>query len=218
MGLAVVVGLQAEARLARRLGVPVFVGGGHVAGAAVAAQRAIDAGATALLSFGLAGGLDPALRPGTLIIPSALGLDGAWHDTDAALTRRLGGPTPHRLLCADAVAAAVADKQLLFRATGAAALDLESGAVLRAALAQGVRFAALRVVCDPAEQPLPPAALAALHRGGAIGVGRVVASVLAHPGQLPALLALAADAARARRVLARHVATLRLSQDAGDET
>ena len=210
MGVAIVVGMQAEARLARPLGMAIFIGGGSSAGAAAAAQQALAAGATALVSFGLAGGLDPALRPGSLVIPTALGSDGTWHATDAALTRRLGGPTPHRLLCADTVVADVASKQRLRAATGAAALDLESGAVLRAALAHHLAFAALRVVCDPAERALPPAALVALNGRGAIGLVRVLASVLAHPGQVPALLALAADAARARRTLARHVTSLRL--------
>ncbi|MBV9758454.1 MAG: hypothetical protein JO047_15510, partial [Alphaproteobacteria bacterium] len=59
---------MAEARIARDLGRPA-AGGGNAIGAEQAARRLIDAGVRALLSFGLAGGLDPALRPGALLIP-----------------------------------------------------------------------------------------------------------------------------------------------------
>ena len=54
MPVGVIVGLAFEARLARPLGWPVAIGGGTSEGAAAAAQRLVDAGATALLSFGIA--------------------------------------------------------------------------------------------------------------------------------------------------------------------
>jgi len=207
--LAIVVGLDAEVRLARRFGVSVFVGGGTAAGADAAATRAIAAGATALLSFGLAGGLDPALRPGDIVVPSVVVSRGVAFNADAVLMARIGGATLHRLLGADSVAADVTTKQRLWQQTGAAALDLESGAVARIATAHGLPFAVLRAICDPAERDLPPAALAALDMHGAIGLARIAGSVVARPGQIPALLRLAADAAAARRALAWRVAALR---------
>jgi adenosylhomocysteine nucleosidase len=205
---AIVVGLRAEALLARRLGVPVVVGGGTAAGAEAAARRAVAAGATALVSFGLAGGLDPDLRPGTLVVPAAVLCGDQSFAADPALMQWLGGATTHRLLADDMPATDAETKRRLWRATGAATLDLESGAVVRVATAHGLPFAALRVICDPAERDLPPAALAALDASGAIGLARVVRSVIGRPGQLPALLRLAADAAAARRALARRVAAI----------
>lgn len=205
---AIVVGLNAEARLARRLGVPVFIGGGTAAGAEAASRRAITAGADALVSLGLAGGLDPTLRPGALLVPEAVLSRGQSIATDVTLSRWLGGTTPLRILGADGIAADATAKHLLWQDSGAAALDLESGAVARAAVERSLPFAVLRVICDPAERDLPPAALAALDSLGAIGLARVLASVLAHPGQMPALRALAADAATARRALARWIAAI----------
>lgn len=208
MSPVIVVGLRAEARLARRLGVPVVVGGGTAAGASAVVSRAVAEGASGLVSFGLAGGLDPAARPGLLLVPASVLCDGRWHDADPALMAWLGGATPHHLLAADAPAVSAADKRRLWQETGAAAVDLETGAVVRAAAAHRLPFAVLRAVCDPADQGLPPAALVALDASGTIGVARVAWSVAWQPGQIPALLRLATHAVAARRALARRAGDL----------
>ncbi len=209
MKLTVVVGLKAEARLARRLGLPVVVGGGTAAGAAEAVARAVAGDAAGLLSLGLAGGLDPAARPGLLLVPASVLCDGQWRAADPALLAWLGGVTPHRLLAADAPAVDAGDKQRLWQETGATAVDLETAAVVRAAAAHRLPFAVLRVVCDPAERTLPPAALVALDARGAIGLARVAWSIARQPRQVPALLRLAGDAAAARRVLRRRLREVR---------
>ena len=41
------------------------------AAAAAAAQALVDAGVSALMTFGMAGGLDPALKPGSVVIPGS---------------------------------------------------------------------------------------------------------------------------------------------------
>jgi adenosylhomocysteine nucleosidase len=197
----VVVGLAAEARLVRSLGWLVAIGGGTARGAGLAAERLVSGGVTAVISFGLAGGLDPALRAGSLLVPRAIMTDEQHLPTDPELSERLGCVSIPLLLGARDVVATAAAKARLFAATGAAAVDLESGAVARVATEHGLPFAALRAICDPAERDLPPAALIALDQHGAIGLARVLGSILAHPTQLPALLALAADAAAARRAL-----------------
>ncbi len=204
--IGVVVGLAAEARIARRLGWSVAIGGGTSPGADAAAQSLISDGAHTLVSFGLAGGLDPALSPGPVIVPSAV-IDGCGHryPTDPEASNLLGGATPHLLLGASTVAATVAEKARLYSETGAAAIDLESAAVARVARTHRATFAVLRAICDPSARALPPAALAALDTRGAIAIGRVLASIVARPAQIPALLALASDAMTARRALCRRV-------------
>jgi len=215
--IGVVVGLATEARILRRSGWAVAIGGGTASGAGVAANRLIAQGCNALISFGLAGGLDPALRPGAIIIPSAVIAGGGNHATDPHLSRMLHGEvvtadavhvTPHLLLGADAIVADAAEKHRLHQQTGAAAVDLESAAVARVAAAHGLPFAVLRAICDPAERSLPPAALVALDTGGAIAVWRVLASIARRPGQLPALFALASDAAAAKRSLVERVSRI----------
>jgi adenosylhomocysteine nucleosidase len=209
--VGIVVGLAAEARVARRLGHPVAVGGGGAAGAEAAARRLVADGAVGLLSFGLCGGLDPVLRPGTLLVPEAV-LDGTTrHAVSPDIAARFGGPTPHLLLGASQVAATATEKRWLRETTGADAVDLESGAVARVAAETGLPFAVLRAVCDPVERDLPPAALVALDSKGAIGLVRILASLAARPAQLPALLALARQATAGRASLLRAVTTARPS-------
>lgn len=201
----IVVGLAAEARVAAGWGLPVEIGGGTAAGAAQAADRlALRVGA--IVSFGLAGGLDPALTPGTLVIPTRV-VDGkeSWA-TDPQLNKALGGDTGH-ILIGGAPVLATADAKARARAsTGAHAVDLESAAVARAAARHGLPFAVLRAICDPARSNLPHAALAALDPAGRIGPWRVLAAMLGHPAELPALITLARDATRARRALVTRVA------------
>jgi adenosylhomocysteine nucleosidase len=199
-----VTGLAAEARLAARLG-PAEAGGGFPDGAAAAAERLLARGASALVSFGLCGGLDPALRPGALVVPRAVLSDGRRYVTDAALSAALGGWSAEVLTGGNVPAATRAAKAELFLATGAAGIDLESGAVARVATRAKIPFAVLRAVCDPADAGLPPAALVALDARGKVSGWAVPASLLRRPGQLPALLALGRAAGLARAALVGRV-------------
>lgn len=197
----IVVGLPAEARIAARFGYPVLAGGGTPDGAADAARRLCDRGVDALVSFGLAGGLDPALRPGTIIVPSVILDEGVLWTAAPVLAERFGGLTEHRLLAGTAIIANATRKRQLHATTQAHAVDLESGSVARVAADRGLGFIAVRAICDPAERNLPPAALLALDQAGGIRPLRVVRSLLRNPGQIAALLILASDAAQARRSL-----------------
>ncbi len=197
--IGIVTGLTAEARLAARLGTT-RAGGGTPEGARQAAEDLIAHGATALVSFGLAGGLNPTLRPGALIIPAAVGAVA----TDPVLTRALGGPIG-TLHPGTQIATTAAEKARLNAITLADAIDLESGEVSAVSVAHGVKVAVLRAICDPADSTLPPAAIIALDARGTIALARVAASVLRHPGQLPALLRLAGHAAAARAALQQRV-------------
>jgi adenosylhomocysteine nucleosidase len=198
---ALLVGFAAEARVARLSGWRVAIGGGTTEGAANSARRLIDAGATGIVSFGLAGGLDPALPAGTVIVAERVIAYGRVWLTDGTLNDRLGGTTGHLCLGLDRVVASADEKLHLSQKTGAAAVDMESGAVAAVAAAARVPFAVLRAICDPADRTLPPAALVVLDAAGRLVAARLAMSVLGRPGQMKALFGLARDAAAARRAL-----------------
>ena len=173
-----------------------------------AASRLAAQGIAGLVSFGLAGGLDPALAAGTILVPSVVLLEADRWDADSALMDRLGGPTLGALYGGGEIVATARAKAALHARTGAVAVDLESAAVATVARRHGLPFAALRAVCDTASRDLPHAALVALDSAGRIGTLRVGAAVLARPWQLPALIELAGDAARARHTLVTRVQAL----------
>jgi adenosylhomocysteine nucleosidase len=204
--LGFVTGLAAEARLLRNLPVLTGIGGGAPEGAARAA-RCLAGKVQGLISFGLAGGLDPALPPGAIIIPREILSGTTRYACDDGLSTKLGGFTHSRLLAGTGIAASVKVKSLLRAESQAVALDLESGAVAAVAAEHGLPFAVLRAIADPAERALPEAALLALDAKGAIAVPAVIRSLLRNPAQLPQLVRLARDAAAARQAL---VARLKL--------
>lgn len=195
MTASFLVGLAAEAAIARRSGWAVGIGGGSTEGARREARRLIDAGATGLISFGLAGGLDPRLRSGRLVVAEAVMVDGQCFPTDPALNARFGGSTGAVCLGLNRIVATAAEKRRLFQETGGALVDMESAAVT------GVPFAVVRAICDPADRDLPPAALLALDNAGHIGMARIALSLLRDPRQIGALIRLTRDAAVARRTL-----------------
>ncbi len=199
-----VVGLAAEAALLKNTGFMVGVGGGTPLGAARAAADLIANGAGALISFGLAGGLNPELPAGTIIIPATVN----DHICDPGLVDWLGGVTHRKIFAGDEIAVTVAQKFALFATTKADAIDLESGAMATVAAQAKTPFAVLRAIADPAARTLPPAALIALNSTGEIALGPILASLARNPRQLPALLALARDAAKARKALVQKIATL----------
>ena len=207
--LGVLAGLQSEARCLSAPGphLSIALSAARRPLAEAASARLVAAGATHLLSFGLAGGLDPALPPGTLLLPKVLIMpDGAEHAVDAPWHQQLAAaladlqPVVGRHLGADLAVAGAAEKAALFRRSTALAVDMESHVLALAAA--GRPFAILRVVCDAADAALPPAALAGVKPDGSTDLVGVLGSLLRHPGQIPALSRLARSAKAAERVLA----------------
>lgn len=203
-GCVVAVGLASEARLLPP-GTRVLVSGGDP-GRLAAALDALPAGtARAILSFGIAGGLAPRLRPGELLVAAAL-QDGAERfrpdpDWTAALQAATGARLGLLAASATLVASARA-KRALYAATGALAVDMESGVLARHAARHGLPFAVLRAVADGAEEDLPRAAAVALTPEGTPAPWRVAAALLRRPRDLPALVRLARRSASAHARLA----------------
>jgi hopanoid-associated phosphorylase len=209
---AAVTGLAAEARILRRLGLAATPTAGDAAHTAAAAERLVAAGADALVSFGIAGGLAAGLAPGALLLPSrVIGEDGASFDVDAgwraAVRARIAAQgvavAEGDLLGRSLVAATPDEKATLHRRTGAVAVDLESAVVAAAASRLGRPFLALRAVADPASFALPHAAEVGLDEHGKAALLPVLRALLAAPSELGALLRLALHTRRALRTLAR---------------
>jgi len=101
----------------------------------------------------------------------------------------------------DAPVAEPSQKRSLHARTGAAAVDTESHIAASIATAHRIPFVACRVLIDPVDTPLPPAALVGLRPDGTADVAAVFRSVLQQPGQIPDLVRTALDARIARAAL-----------------
>lgn len=210
--LLAVVGLRREARLLPA-GIRSLCTGGDPRRAAAMLREGAWPGARGVLSFGIAGGLDPTLAPGDLVVATAVrAAQGAAYEADAAwavaLLRTCPGARSGVLAGADAVVADADAKRRLRDATGAVAVDLESEAAAAFAAERGLPFAALRAVADTAAEAVPPAALAGLTAEGRANPSGVLRALLRRPGDLPALLTLARRSRTALRALARAVASV----------
>lgn len=209
-------GLAAEAKIARSAGFQVIVGAGdpdRTATLVAAAARQ----AKCLVSFGVAGGLAPHLRPGDVILSTEV-IDerrrwrpnASFHKEMTDLAPRIGAIAGSVLGACDIVATEE-DKRRAWRDTGALAVDLESAIVARTAEAVGIPFLVLRTIADPATRELPPAALIPLAEDGTPAFRRVLADVLRQPRQIAALFGLARETRQALTALAGPARALRLA-------
>lgn len=178
------------------------------AAATQSARSLAEAGAEALVSFGMAGGLDPSLAPGTVFLPSeVISADGAvviatdesWREQ---VGTRVAALTSGRLLTTSKAVGTQADKALLFRQTGAAAVDMESLAIAEVARSHRLPFLAVRVIVDSALDTLPRAVTAAADNEGHLRIGRLLGALARTPGELPALIRLGQRYRAANRSLA----------------
>jgi hopanoid-associated phosphorylase len=162
-----------------------------------------------VISFGVAGGLDPSLKSGDVVVATEV-LSGdtrflaglALNEemiASAALRRRRvvrGG-----LAGVEQVIAATACKAALHSETGAAAVDMESHIAAAYAANAGLPFAALRVISDPATRALPDLAKSAIKPNGDIDLRKVLRGLVRNPRTLRALVSTGIDFNRALRTL-----------------
>lgn len=214
MAVFAVTGLRAEARIARRAGFSIVCAGGIPAHTAAALGQAVGGGSAAgLVSFGISGGLSPALAPGTLVCSRAvIAADGTRYPTDDIWRARMidwPGVVDGDVFGSDTIVGTTTEKAALHARTGAIAVDLESAVVAQAATRAGLPFLVIRAIADPAKRDLPAAAYVRLTPDGAPNLGKILVSVLGEPGQILDLIRLARDTRAALGALKRTVATAR---------
>jgi hopanoid-associated phosphorylase len=201
-----VTGLAFEASIAAGSGVTVLRGDDRPMLRA-ALQRAVARGGRGIISFGVAGGLEPGLEPGECVIAAAVVTANARYKTCERWSRQLMHALPkaraRAILGVDKVVACPKAKRALRDVTGAAAVDMESHLAADVAAQHGLPFAAIRIIIDPSHRPLPPAALVPLCSDGAPHVAGILRSLAREPRQFVALMRVAFDARAARAALFR---------------
>jgi len=176
-----------------------------------------------LLGVGTAGGLTPALAPGTLVVASRLldggrpgaGLDPGWVDRALAHAGTVEGTvlTSERILCS-AVEKAAARSRVA--ANGPAVVDLESAAFAEAAKRAGIPCLIVRAVCDSAEEDLPLDLNLCRGEDGRIDRFAVVRRAVRSPSTARELWRLRKRVAVASEQLARFVLEILQEDDRGN--
>jgi hopanoid-associated phosphorylase len=160
-----------------------------------------------IISFGVAGGLAPQLRPGTCVIGSAILSGSNRIPTNKMWSQQLLQTFPEAvsgmLLGVSAPICDPGDKRALHVNTGAIAVDMESHVVATVGAAHGLPVVAMRVITDPAERALPASAVAAMRPNGTTNIVAMIRSVLMRPREIPTLFQTALDALAARATLLR---------------
>jgi adenosylhomocysteine nucleosidase len=216
----VVVGMAFEARIADGPRMRVICSADGPVLATLLAGADIIKDCCGLMSFGVAGGLSPSLRPGACIVGSAIVSAGTRVATHRAWSRALLQSMPdatYGMIAGVPAPIARPDaKRALHIETGAIAVDMESHIVAGVAVAHGLPIVAVRVIIDPAERTLPQPVLAAFRPNGTTDIVAMIQSVIKQPQNLPGMLRIALDAAIARSALIRGRQTLESALDLAD--
>jgi adenosylhomocysteine nucleosidase len=201
----IVTGLKQEARIAAGPGLTVICSSSNPFQLRQMMLSVDPALIRGIVSFGVAGGLNPALKSGDIIIASEIVAAGHRWTTAPELTETMTAlPAKGRRSVVSGVLVGVEEvvtgqlgKSALRATTGADAVDMESHIAARYAEENGLPFAAIRVISDPAHRALPEIATSAILPNGNVDKWKVIRNVARNPRAIPQLMSTARDFNRA---------------------
>lgn len=134
-----------------------------------------------VITAGFAGGLNPALKLGTVIYEQ---------DFDAGFGRELEdlGAIPARFYCHRRVAITAAEKSELWKTTGADAVEMESSVIRTICREFKIPSATVRVISDDASQDLPLDFNALMTSEDRINYLKLIWAVMSRPSRIPKLV------------------------------
>jgi adenosylhomocysteine nucleosidase len=213
--IGIVCGLKSEAEAVRASmkaagvdtsKVRIGVSGASAERAETIAQGFLDAGASAIISAGLCGGLDPSLKCGDVVLGERVVSDSGdivIADKKLAVAADKFSPKRVAIFGSDEIVDSAGKKKALFDRYAAETVDMESHGAARAAARAEVPFVAIRVVADASTRALPKAALRAVTASGGVNVMNVLVDCMKAPQQFEEIFALGRDSGAATEALRR---------------
>jgi len=180
----------------RIAGVPVILA--KTGDGALRARQCTDAirshvALSAMIIIGVAGGLDPSLEPGTLLLAESVEHDGRRRTTPlpVGLAASIGARVGVVLTTPDLVTDTESKADLWARdPRRPAVVDLESAAFVESAVEAGLPWLVLRAVSDAASEGMPEYLNDCRDDLGGVRRGAVALHAFRHPTSTPALLTL----------------------------
>jgi adenosylhomocysteine nucleosidase len=177
--------------------------------ASAAAISLIEQGCDALVSWGCAAALRPEFRPGDLLIPKQLlSVSGDSLNTDTvwrtSIVERLeNGPKihPDSITESSSLVTSAYEKKRLAARTKAAALDMESTAIVGTAIRHKVPAIVIRAIADTADMDLPKPVSLSLDDKGNVRLPLLIAGLIWNPSSIPGIARLARAFRRATKTL-----------------
>ena len=171
----------------------------------------------AVVSLGFAGGLNPHLTPGTIVIATGLvspDTSHVWAQAHKGLVEQFQAAAelerlpyhPGCLVSVSQVVAEMSAKARLWQACGADAVDMETAGIARAASEATLPWLALRAIVDTAVESVPVECLRLVDDAGQISMKALMLAVCHSPSTLRHVWRLAISSVVARRHLSRLVA------------
>jgi adenosylhomocysteine nucleosidase len=158
-----------------------------------------------IVSAGFAGGLDPDLTRGKVVIPREIvDLDGNRFPVEPMDSE--SSPTdssPFSLLTVDSIARTAAEKAELRANFRADLIDMETSAVAAVCGDQGKRFISIRVISDDAAAELPAEIATMLSRSTSYQIGAAFRAIVRRPSAVKDFWALHSHAIEASDQLAK---------------
>ncbi len=135
--------------------------------AIIAANKLLALRVDGVISWGVAGAIEPTINAGDLILASAIikqdsryTTTSQWHDwVFEYLQQSSANLINGDIVSSKEACASTADKKKLFDATGALAVDMESAAIAEIAMKNNLDFLVLRAIADNAHTHIPEAVL-----------------------------------------------------------
>jgi adenosylhomocysteine nucleosidase len=153
-----------------------------------------------VISSGFAGGVSEQLHVGDLILAQNFSDPGLLANAERLLRER--EPRLVKLFTSPSIIDLVAERNEIAQAAGAAAIDMETGAIANVCKVHGVPLLSLRIISDTASEPFPapPSVLFDMERQQT-NFGGLLAYLLRDPASIPGMFRFGRQIARVRASL-----------------